>query len=149
MRKQSFNAENCHWSEWKLNEIGSMSDNDALRRSWRSCLATKRRYYAETERHKDKKGRGRRQGLLLIWSLITEGPRAPGALGPLFLEDASLVLSSSPSSFSSTPSRTLQRTPNYLCLHIYLLSPFRSFFPSLFFFGHPSPACIMHLKIAW
>lgn len=76
------------------------------------------------------------------------GTKGPRALGPLFLEDASLLLSSSPSSFSSTPSRTLQRTPNYLCLHIYLLSPFRSFFPSLFFFGHPSPVCIMHLKIA-
>lgn len=50
------------------------------------------------------------------------GTKGPRALEPLFLEDASLVLSSSPSSFSLTPSRTLQRTPNYLRLHISFLS---------------------------
>lgn len=68
------------------------------------------------------------------------GTKGPRALGPLFLEDASFVLSSSPSSFSPfppppTPSRTLQRTPNYLYLHIPLPSPSRTFLPSLLAFG--------------
>lgn len=60
------------------------------------------------------------------------GTKGPRALGPLFLEDASLVLSSTPSFFSSTPLPTLQRTPNYLCLHISLLSLSHSLFPLLF-----------------
>lgn len=54
-----------------------MSDNSALRHSQQSCLAAKRRYHAETERQSKKGRRGRRRPLL-IWSLITEGPRAPG-----------------------------------------------------------------------
>lgn len=61
-----------------------MGDNSALRRSRPSCLAAKRRYHAETER-RSKKGRRGRRGPLLIWSLITEGPRGPQGLGTAIL----------------------------------------------------------------
>lgn len=124
-----------------------MSDNSALWRSRQSCLAAKRRYQAETERQSKK---GRRRETETFAYMVTDygGTKGPRALGPLFLEDASFVLSCPPSSFSSTPSRTLQRTPNYLCLHISFLSPSRLFFTSLLSLDYLSSACIMHLEIA-
>lgn len=103
------------------------SGNGTLRHDRPSTWRTKRRYNAGTER-RSKKGRGGRRGLLLIWSLITEGPRAPGPWDRYSQKTrVALSLFLVPSSFSSRLLRvSLQRAPNYLRLHIYLLSPSRS-----------------------
>lgn len=68
-----------------------MSDNDVLQLSCvhasvcvcvcvrvAKLLSNEKKIQRGDRETRSKKGRRRRQGLLLIWSLITEGPRAPG-----------------------------------------------------------------------
>lgn len=122
--------------------------NSALRRCrQRSCLATKKKKMQGGDRETERKGEGegkRKTGTFAYMVIDYGGTKGPRALGPLFLEDASLVLSSTPSFFFSTPSPTLQRTPNYLCLHISPLSPSRLLLPSslLSLSPRPSSSCM-------